>query len=157
MSLDTILTPALLDVIDERRRQMKVEGWTPAHDDEHANGELGHAAACYAVAGAQDDGPDAPAPLAWPWDAAWWKPKDRRRNLVRAAALILAEIERGDRAQESAMQPVAIKCPTCQSTDPQWHRALSVEGEARICSDAWHESGNLTRNVAEAALSGSGK
>jgi hypothetical protein len=34
----------------------------------------------------------------WPWDRKWWKPKDRRRDLVRAGALILAEIERLDRA-----------------------------------------------------------
>ena len=33
----------------------------------------------------------------WPWAAEWWKPKDCRRNLVRAGALILAEIERLDR------------------------------------------------------------
>jgi hypothetical protein len=34
----------------------------------------------------------------WPWDRKWWKPTDRRRDLVKAAALILAEIERLDRA-----------------------------------------------------------
>ena len=37
------------------------------------------------------------APKNWPWDAGWWKPSDRRRNLVKAGALILAEIERLDR------------------------------------------------------------
>jgi hypothetical protein len=31
----------------------------------------------------------------------WWKPKDRRRDLVRAAALIIAEIERLDRDAEA--------------------------------------------------------
>jgi len=35
--------------------------------------------------------------IAWPWDPKWWKPKDRRRDLVRAAALIIAEIDRHDR------------------------------------------------------------
>lgn len=34
----------------------------------------------------------------WPWDASWWKPRGARRDLVRAAALIIAEIERLDRA-----------------------------------------------------------
>jgi hypothetical protein len=33
----------------------------------------------------------------WPWEDKWWKPKDRRRDLVRAGALIVAEIERLDR------------------------------------------------------------
>jgi hypothetical protein len=31
----------------------------------------------------------------WPWDKVWW-PSDRRRNLVKVGALILAEIERID-------------------------------------------------------------
>jgi len=34
----------------------------------------------------------------WPWAEKWWKPKNERRDLVKAAALILAEIERLDRA-----------------------------------------------------------
>jgi hypothetical protein len=34
----------------------------------------------------------------WPWDLKWWKPTTPRRDLVKAAALIVAEIERLDRA-----------------------------------------------------------
>lgn len=37
-------------------------------------------------------------PRNWPWHRVWWKPSTRRRNLVKAGALILAEIERLDRA-----------------------------------------------------------
>ena len=37
-------------------------------------------------------------PYYWPWDPAWWKPIDPRCDLVKAGALILAEIERIDRA-----------------------------------------------------------
>lgn len=87
---------AALDVLIERRRQQDVEGWTEEHDDRHIRGELGAAAACYAA-------PLRHQPLmleqVWPptWDNGWWKPKDRRRDLVRAAALIIAEIERLDR------------------------------------------------------------
>lgn len=44
---------------------------------------------------------DPKAPQRWPWDAGWWKPSDRRRNLVKAGALILAEIERLDRLPSS--------------------------------------------------------
>jgi hypothetical protein len=40
-------------------------------------------------------GDEAPS---WSKQIAWWKPKDRRRDLVRAGALIVAEIERIDRA-----------------------------------------------------------
>lgn len=30
----------------------------------------------------------------WPWEREWWKPKDRRLNLIRTGALLLAEQER---------------------------------------------------------------
>lgn len=53
------------------------------------------AAACYIMA---DDDPRADVPELWPWPSEWWKPTDVRRDLVKAGALILAEIERLDRA-----------------------------------------------------------
>lgn len=102
-----------MNVIDEiaaeRHRQVEAEGWTPEHDDAHTKGEMAKAAACYA----EWAGKTAPVlvgdvrsgggkPLNWPWSAAWWKPKDRRRDLIRAAALIVAEIERIDRLVEKA-------------------------------------------------------
>ncbi len=85
------MSKAIEDVIAERQRQVDVEGWTPEHDDKHTDGALAKAATCYATVyglGASY----------WPWDIKWWKPKDRRSNLIRAAALIIAEIERIDRA-----------------------------------------------------------
>lgn len=81
---------ALADIAAERKRQIEAEGWTVGHDDRHTDGALAKAATCYASV----------YPLAasyWPWDIKWWKPKDRRRDLVRAGALIVAEIERLDR------------------------------------------------------------
>ncbi|WP_105635530.1 hypothetical protein [Cronobacter dublinensis] len=100
-------TAAARDVLAERQRQISAEGWTPQHDDEHDNNELAFAAACYAfhAAAASLDLEDTdvpydshPAPKNWPWDTEWWKPKSARADLVRAAALIVAEIERIDRA-----------------------------------------------------------
>lgn len=89
------LTPAARDVLAERQRQISTEGWTSEHDDkEHLPGELALAAASYVCADEQD----AP-PAIWPWDWSWWKPRDRRSNLVKSGALILAEIERIDRSQ----------------------------------------------------------
>jgi hypothetical protein len=96
---------ALADVITERRRQIEVEDWTPGHDDEHKNGELARAACCYAYEATRTDYQreldNQVTPPLWPWDNEWWKPKDRRRDLVRAAALLLAEIERLDRASQA--------------------------------------------------------
>lgn len=92
---------ALADVAAERRRQIEAEGWVPEHDDEHSNGEMALAAACYARAGSGVP-MIADVPLLWPWTSSWWKPAGARRNLVKAAALILAEIERLDRAAARA-------------------------------------------------------
>lgn len=87
---------AAIDVLAERRRQIEAEGWTPEHDDGQPL-KMAAAGACYVLW--SDAYPNQCEPPAlWPWDAAWWKPKDYRRDLVRAAALILAEIERLDRA-----------------------------------------------------------
>jgi hypothetical protein len=111
-------TQAATDVLAERRRQIETEGWTAEHDDSHSSGELAAAASCYAYpnasvrklvpsrwdAGRSLDDDDIPVgrtdvPANWPdWDGDWWKPSDRRRNLVKAGALILAEIERLDRS-----------------------------------------------------------
>ncbi|HFH3202573.1 TPA: hypothetical protein ACGJTN_002771 [Pseudomonas aeruginosa] len=92
---------AWLDVQAERKRQVEVEGWTPEHDDAHSHGQIARAAACYALAGssAPNDGTAALlVSLAWPWDEQWWKPTSARRDMVKACALGLAEIERLDRA-----------------------------------------------------------
>jgi hypothetical protein len=95
---------AIDDVAAERERQKAVEGWTPEHDDGHTDGSLSTAARAYLHHAAHYTGASAfgyvnsEPPSFWPWDREWWKPKDRRRDLVRAAALIVAEIERLDRA-----------------------------------------------------------
>ena len=74
----------------ERARQVRVEDWTPAHDDGHTRGELARAAACYALQHTRVSG----RAIRWPWSKAWWKPRDPISNLVRAGALIAAEIDR---------------------------------------------------------------
>lgn len=101
------------DVLAERHRQINVEGWTPKHDDEHKTGSMALAAACYACNAAtwqqhcqsipSSEYADFSSPgFRWPWAMKWWKPKSQRQDLVRAAALILAEIERLDRLNKAA-------------------------------------------------------
>jgi hypothetical protein len=95
------VSQAATDVLAERRRQVEAEGWTPEHDDEHGHGQMARAAACYALSGSCFPGDQTAAmlvDLAWPWPARWWKPTTSRRDLVKAGALILAAIERLDRA-----------------------------------------------------------
>lgn len=93
------MTKAKEDVVSERERQKSVLGWSEQHDDAHDQGQLAVAASCYARnAGLEDPNP----PTGWPWDEKWWKPKSQREDLVRAGALILAEIERLDRRDSPA-------------------------------------------------------
>lgn len=84
------ISQAIKDMWLERERQVTEEGWSEAHDDGHTDNELALAAACYAIGNA----------ALWPWSLSWWKPAGRRRDLVKAAALIIAEIERLDRAEK---------------------------------------------------------
>lgn len=88
---------ALADIMAERLRQIDKEGWSRSHDDKHDAGELPRAAACYAIAALDHFSVPDIERLLWPWSSACWKPRDARANLVRAGALILAEIERLDR------------------------------------------------------------
>lgn len=101
------VTAAAADVLAERQRQVAAEGWSHKHDDQYKNTELAFAASCYAFHAAaaswdlEDNGipyDSHPVPKQWPWDPSWWRPTDARRDLVKAGALILAEIERIDRA-----------------------------------------------------------
>lgn len=94
------------DVVAERQRQIKSEGCTPEQDDHYTDGELAAAACCYAYHGFSRQwlfNQDAENYRAyahnsyWPWKESWWKPKSPRQDLVRATALLLAEIERLDR------------------------------------------------------------
>ena len=91
----------------ERWRQIESEGWMMEFDDKHTKGELAQAAAAYAfwagcTNGVRRDGSSEILRRLWPaiWPVRRWKPKNRRRDLIRAAALIVAEIERLDRIEE---------------------------------------------------------
>ena len=94
------LTEAARDVLAERQRQISAEA--KYGDAEHENGELAIAAACYALIAERGlQVATLQIPKLWEW-TGWriegFKPRDKRRNLVKAGALILAEIERLDRA-----------------------------------------------------------
>ncbi|MCA8198915.1 hypothetical protein [Burkholderia vietnamiensis] len=91
------MTPAARDVLAERRRQVDVEGYTLCSDDGNRAGVMSAAAAAYALIGSGWS--QAAALEFWPegWASEYWKPAGTRRNLVKAAALLLAEIERIDR------------------------------------------------------------
>ena len=85
---------AVSDVLIDRHQQLAAEGHVLAHDAAPAGYELAHAAACYAY-------PELTALVGvktWPWPTVAFNVRDRRSNLVRAAALLISEIEQLDRA-----------------------------------------------------------
>ena len=118
------------DIYAERERQLDVEGWTPEHDDEHDAGEMAKAAAVYAYTSTLSEfqaegwrerlrGPLTEVSIEgdktivspgiirvlWPWAPEWFKPNGKRRDLIKAAALLVAEIERIDRAKARSGEP----------------------------------------------------
>lgn len=95
----------IAEIAAERKRQIGKEGWDREHDDEHIDGALARAGACYAAnasASLRGDCKGIPPhqSIGCPWSIEWWKPKGPRRDLIRAAALIVAEIERLDRSRD---------------------------------------------------------
>lgn len=86
---------AISDVIAERLRQQSVKGFTTQQDDTYIGGELAAAAICYIE----------PMEAESYWPADWlddsFKPSCDRRDLVKACALLIAEIERIDRQREA--------------------------------------------------------
>lgn len=99
---------AFAEIRRERRRQIEEEGWTPGHDDTHSVGQLALGAAAYAAHAAGSIDMSAiimtRARELWPWSSFWWKPKNAERDLVRAGALIVAELQRLYRAKAKQLE-----------------------------------------------------
>jgi hypothetical protein len=93
-------TRAVASVLAEKKRIVDVEGYTPELDDAYVDAELAFAGIAYAVHYTLGNQIASDASLCfWPptWRKELYKPKSPRRNLVRAIALLLCEVERIDR------------------------------------------------------------
>lgn len=87
-------------IVNERKRQISVEGYTKEHDLHHTDGELANAAATYAMTDEMREqvnewGNDYLLYF-WPFQLESLKlsPDDRCKELGKAGALIAAEIDR---------------------------------------------------------------
>ena len=100
-------------ITDERNRQISVEGWDGENDDQHKEGQLAYAGAAYALLhalrttyppeGWEKLNVEKQATQEWPWEHESWKPSDDPiRNLVKAGALIAAEIDRLNRLSRNS-------------------------------------------------------
>lgn len=102
-------SPALVDVNAERQRQIVSEGYNSTHDDAHNEFELARAASVYALYAsvpeldremARKHGPRLYGSMVvFPWADEDLKLTTPRRDLIKAAALLIAEIERLDRLE----------------------------------------------------------
>lgn len=82
-------------ITQERKRQIEIEGFTPEKDKiTYQDESLAMAASCYATPESLRVGNGKPDNF--PFDEKWWKPtpNDRIKELVKAGALIAAEIDR---------------------------------------------------------------
>ncbi|ELN0683012.1 hypothetical protein RY654_003282 [Escherichia coli] len=113
---------AIFDVAEERARQVFGEDFDYKRDDAYVKGELVDAALSYAM-NATHPIASVAVPYLWPWNREWFKPTDRRRDLVKSAALLVAEIERLDRMPTDLLpvNQATIKQPSSNSApDPLW-------------------------------------
>lgn len=157
------LMSVLDEIGEERRRQIIEEGFDAEHDDAELNGALSDAAAVYCVTSSMTSmeilahrkflrepgdrlaGFASAATCWWPenWDPSWFKAQGGRRDLIKAGALIVAEIERLDRiaAREAeAYNEAQEELPETETTAPKrppwWARiarfivALSIASSA---------------------------
>lgn len=94
-------------IADERKRQVAEEDWSADHDDGHDKFELTRAAIAYAKTAKRPIKKSGwiVSPSDWPWYEDEWKPSaDPIRNLVKAGALIAAEIDRLRRQPEGGRE-----------------------------------------------------
>lgn len=146
---------ALAAIAAERRRQIEVEGWTAEHDDTHFSGELADAAACYAAGGRLrapvKPGSDSFVPL-WPWSLSWWKQSDRLRDLIKAGALIVAEIERINRAEGRSALPAldprdALIKELADALQDSIESSMGRELRARDLPREWHRAQSVLKGA----------
>jgi hypothetical protein len=92
-------------IAKERQRQIEKEGFTAEYDDRWKKSELAYAAATYAITDGdrhyrilmpKDENWKGLGDVLWQWEKKWFKPTpaDRIKELVKAGALIAAEIDR---------------------------------------------------------------
>lgn len=133
----------------ERIRQIVEEHFTVHHDDSHTEGELASAGACYALAAGSTHPLRTTSPQFWPWQPKDWKPTgDPIRDLTKAGALIVAEIdrllrERGETGEGEVDVPVTLSAEAYATLIAQ--RDAAVEALTGCERELAHEKGVAAR------------
>lgn len=150
-------------IAEERQRQIEKEGWTPEHDIfEHRHGQLIDAAVSYALTEEERKKlchlvkSDEDVPPIWPFEKKYWKPcpTDRIKELVKAGALIAAEIDRLQ--NEKVVCPKCLKpVGNCHQSYPSYHNRIryicphcKYDGDSTEFETAysWHPIHNISKD-----------
>lgn len=100
---DAIASPAVVAVLRERLRQVEAKGYDPHHDDLHDDAEIARGALAFLLLGLAEEtgdvaGFDRAAQL-WPFADELPLPGDYPDCLIKAAAMLIAELDRVIRAR----------------------------------------------------------
>lgn len=85
------------EIVAERKRQIHDKGYTLENDDAYTNNELIDAAIAYCTSAKKET---AAAKECWPWSLEHFKPSEDRRDIIKAIALLMAEVDRLDRIKD---------------------------------------------------------
>lgn len=104
----------------ERQKQINKHGYTPEYDDEHTDGSIADAGACYGgtpITIFKTEAQYDYSPL-FPWDTKYFKKvyHDRKQQLVIGAAFYMAEYERIVREEQKATANLCSDCNLCPAT-----------------------------------------
>jgi len=127
----------LMEVQEERRKQIEIHGWTPEHDDDHTKRELVMAACAYAGGTGLRKTNDRSI---WPWShkakVKVWESGGRKR-LIKAMALLVAEVQRIDRAKGRAWNELHKDYSSRQRTERDWDEVKSYGEELYFSKGAF--------------------
>lgn len=120
----------------ERQKQINKHGYTPEHDDEHTNGEIANAAACYAatvpIFKVMANTDIFPMKTVYPWHCTLFskQEKSRKEQIVTACAMLMAEYERIVRAEQKATVNLCSDCNLCPATcgaSPKFGTSIEID------------------------------
>lgn len=98
-------------IAEERQRQIE-KGWSLGHDQRHGNGELLKAAETYITPEHYDNGCPTRREKLWPFNTKFKGGESRIDELVKAGALIAAEIDRLTVKREINIMPKSMHIRT---------------------------------------------
>lgn len=123
---------AVLNEITRERGKQVGKGYDASSDDRYSGYQLIDASIAYSWAAL---GHAQYGNRYWPWDAESFKPEGQRANLIKAAALLVAEIERMDRLSATVKAGVQemVKRGRCDKA-PAGYQCTRLAGHDGPCA-----------------------